>query len=256
MALRTQLVALLATVACLVFAGTASAVFPNFSDCPLRERGNGCVDIRNTSGNLRIKEFNVPLHESLEIRGGLRATETGNTFVPPRGTTGFFATPVPIPGGLLGINFPIPGNEVLAITELAGPPSSIHVEIGDQSIRMPVKVRLINFLLGMDCHIGTNSRPVTLTLITGTTSPPAPNRPISGRLGAFSAEGTAEGDIVVRFIGNVNVENSFAVPGATECGLGLGLINSLVNAKLRIPSAGGNNSIEVTNNVAVKAIEH
>lgn len=256
MAMRKQLVALLATIACLLFVGTASAAFPNFSDCPLRERGNGCIDIKNTSGNLNIKGFNVPLHESLEIRGGLRATEEGNTFVAPTGTNGFFATPVAIPGGLLGIEFPIPGNSVLAITELAGAPSSIHIEVGDQSIRMPVRVRLINALLGMNCHIGTSSRPVTLTLITGTTEPPAPNRPISGRTGAFSAEGTAEGDIIVRFAGNVNVENSFSVPGATECGLGLGLINALVNAKLRIPSAGGNNSIEVTNNVALKAIEH
>jgi len=256
MAMRKRLVALLATATVLVFAGTASAVFPNFSDCPLRERGNGCIDIQNTSGNLNIKGFNVPLGASLEIRGGLRSTEEGNTFVAPRGTNGFFSRAVPVPGGLLGIEFPIPGNEVLAITELAGPPSSIHIEVGDQSIRMPVRVRLVNVLLGMNCHIGTERRPVTLTLITGTTEPPAPNRPISGRVGAFSAEGTAEGDIIVRFTGNQNVENSFSVPGATECGLGLGLINALVNAKLRIPSAGGNNSIEVTNNVALKAIEH
>jgi len=247
MALRTQLVAFLATAACLLLAGTASAAFPNFSGCPTLEPGNGCIDIQSRSGNLNIKGFNVPLHESLEIRGGIKLTPEGDVFVPPRGTNGFFATPVPVPGGLLGIEFPIPGNSVLAIAELAGPASSLKVDVVSQTIRMPVKVRLVNVLLGMDCHIGTNSRPVTLTLITGTTSPPPPNRPISGRQGTISF-----GTDTLTFTDNVNVENSFAVPGATECGFGLGLINALVNAKLRIPSAAGNNSIEIHNDAALR----
>ena len=41
------------------------------------------------------------------------------------------------------------------------------------------------------------------------------------------------------------------MPGATECGLGLGLINSLVNLKLGLPAAAGNNSIELHNDVAL-----
>ena len=85
-----------------------------------------------------------------------------------------------------------------------------------------------------------------LTLISETTRPPPPNRPISGRVGEFAVNERG-----LTITGNVNVENSFAVPGATECGLGLGLINSLVNLRLRLPSAGGNNSIEVVNDVAL-----
>jgi hypothetical protein len=227
-------------------AGTAAhAAFPNFAGCTATEfNEEACINVQNRSGNLNIKGFNVPLGESLEIRGTLVVEPSGPVFVPPRGTTGFFARAVPVPGGLLGIDW-IPGNDVLAITELAGSPSQIAVDVVTNSIRIPLKVRLVNLLLGMNCHIGTDRNPVSLNLITGTTSPPAPNRPISGRVGevAFTERG-----IVIT--GNVNVENSFAVPGASSCGLGLGLINTLVNLKLGLPSAGGNNSIQVVNDVA------
>jgi hypothetical protein len=244
--LALALASALATMAVGLGAQAANAVFPNFSGCtitePIIER---CINIQNRSGNLNIKGFNVPLGESLEIRGKLQAREGDFLFIPPTGTTGFFARTVPVPGGIFGIEW-LPGNSVLAITELAGTPSQIRPSPIDLSVRIPVKVRLVNVLLGMDCHIGTNRNPVNLNLIVGTTAPPPPNRPISGSIGTGSVnEGT------ITFIGNRNVENSFAVPGATECGLGLGLINSLVNLRLRLPSAAGNNSIEVVNDVAL-----
>lgn len=250
MALRTTLVALIASIACLAVAGSAGAAYPNFAGCP-REAPNieGCVDVQNVSGNLNIKGFNVPLTAAaLEIRGGLTSVEAGGRFIPARGTNGFIGQPVPVPGGLLGIEW-IPGTSVLAITELAGPSSGIQFNLEEFGLTVPVKVRLVNVLIGMNCRIGTDRNPVVMHLITGTTSPPPPNRPITGRPGelAFLPEQQLLTDT-----GNKNVDNSFAVPGASECGLGLGLINSLVNAKLRLPSAAGNNSIEVTNNIAIK----
>lgn len=246
MRIRKQLVVVAAVVAAwAIIGGSASAAFPNSEDCPTASPSvTGCIDIQNTSGNLRIKDFNVPLGASLEIRGGFTSELT---FVPPRGTTGFFATPVAVPGGLIGIEW-IPGTSVLAITELAGSPSDIRINfrLPNPSIRIPVKVRLVNLLLGMNCHIGTNSNPVLLNLITGTTSPPGPNTPISGRLGSIAFR-----DGTVTITDNLNVENSFAVPSSSSCGLGLGLINALVNTKLQLPSAAGNNSIEVHNNIGI-----
>jgi hypothetical protein len=240
-------VAVLATAALFAGAGAAQAVFPNFSGCTARNLDTeACVDIQNRSGNLNIKGFNVPLGESLEIRGTLTEDGAGGRlFTPPTGTNGFFAGAVPVPGGLLGIEW-LPGNSVLAITELAGPASAIRINTESVSVGLPVRVRLVNLLLGMDCHIGTNRNPVVLNLITGTTNPPAPNRPISGRVGEASLVGSA-----IVFRGNLNVENSFAVPGATECGFGLGLINTLVNLKLQLPSAAGNNSMSIVNDVAL-----
>lgn len=243
--------AIIAAIALLGVAGSANAVFPNFSGCTATDlQREACVDIQNRSANLRIKDFNVPLGESLEIRGMLREDGAGGLlFVPPTGTNGFFARAVPVPGGIFGIEW-IPGNTVLAITELAGPASAIRINIVTQTISLPIKVRLVNLLLGMDCHIGTNRNPVPLNLITGTTSPPPPNTPISGRLGTFTF--TPRGGIIIT--DNLNVENSFAVPGATECGFGLGLINSLVNLRLRLPSAAGNNAIEIHNDVALDVL--
>jgi len=240
---RAVVAAVVAAMAFMVGAGVAQAAFPDQTGCT---SGSFCVDVQNRSGNFNIKGFNVPLHESLEIRGMLvpNGTEIPD-FVPPAGTNGFFARPERVPGGLLGIEW-IPGTSVLAITELAGPSSAIKIEPNTSRLRVPIKVRLENLLIGMNCHIGTNSRPINLDLITGTTSPPAPNRPITGRRGTFAP---IPGGF--SFLGNTNVENSFAVPGATECGLGLGLINSLVNLKLGLPSAAGNNSITLNNDVAL-----
>jgi len=250
--LTRVVVALAATTMLMaVGAGAANAVFPDFTGCTATDpEHEACIDIQNRRANLNIKGFNVPLGESLEIRGQLRWAEDPNrhTFYPPAGTNGFFARAVPVPGGIFGIEW-LPGNTVLAITELAGPSSAIEIDVATQTIRMPIKVRLVNLLLGMDCHIGTTSRPVVLTLIVGTTNPPPPNRPISGRLGTFRT--FPEHRSSFGFLGNLNVENSFAVPGATECGLGLGLINSLVNLRLQLPSAAGNNSVEVVSDSAL-----
>jgi hypothetical protein len=226
--------AALVTMALLGGTGSAQAAFPNTSGCiPNPANGEeGCIDIQSRSGNLNINGFNVPLHESLEIRGKFNASTEPLTFIPPAGTNGFFGTPVPVPGGLLGIEW-LPGNSVLAIAELAGPSSAIRIGLRPPTITIPLKVRLVNLLLGMDCHIGTTSRPVLLTLPT--------TRP-----GTISQ--TERGII---FTGNTNGESSFAVPGATECGLGLGLINSLVNLRLGLPSSAGHNRVEVTNDIAL-----
>jgi len=226
--------AVLGTMVLFGGAGIAQAAFPNLSGCRARPESveEGCIDIQARSGNFSIKGFNVPLHESLEIRGTIRTDTEPMRFIPPLFTNGFFARPEPVPGGLLGIEW-IPGNSVLAITELAGSSSDIRINAIPPTIRMPIKVRLVNLLLGMDCHIGNNSNPVWLTLATT-------------RFGTVSQ--TERG---ITIFGNVNGESTFAVPGATECGLGLGLINSLVNARLQLPSSSGNNSISITNDIAL-----
>jgi hypothetical protein len=244
---RAALAALVAAMAVMVGGGAAQAVFPDFTGCTSRRPEEGiCVNIQQRSGAFEIKGFRVPLHESLEIRGKLIPNETENPpFVPAPGTNGFIARAERVPGGLLGIEW-LPGNSVLAITELAGPSSAIRINPNDSSVSLPIKVRLVNLLLGMDCHIGNNSNPIRLRLITGTTSPPPPNTPITG---SFGTPAPIPGGFAR--IGQINVENSFAVPGATECGLGLGLINSLVNSRLRLPSAAGNNSITQTSDVAL-----
>lgn len=244
MRLRKHLAVLVTASALLVVGGgSASAAFPNFSDCPTSNPSViACIDIQNVSGSLNIKGFNVPLGESLDIRGG---SDASNNFIAPTDGNGLFATPVVVPGGLLGIEW-IPGNRVLATAELAGTSSQIHINGAD--VEIPIRVRLSNALLGMNCHVGTDSNPIRLALTSGTTSPPPPNRPISGHVGTIVPLEAR----TITLIGTESVENSFAIPASSSCGFGLGLINLLVDAKLKLPSAAGNNSIDVVNNAGIK----
>jgi hypothetical protein len=253
--MRLRMRLLIAGVVALVAAwygmgGMASAAFPNFSDCPSEglPSGSACIDVVSVQGEFVIKGFRVPLDHSLEIRGALREPE--NIFVPVRGTNGFFAEPVRVPGGLLGLELPLELNTVLATAELAGSPSQIVIRAGDQRISMPLKVRLSNPLLGRNCHIGSNSHPVQLNLIPGTTAPPPPNRPITGRFGTIEA--IPPDTLISR--GGVDVENSFSIPGAQECGGLLELNNALIDLKLGLPSAAGNNAISITNETGLKIL--
>lgn len=240
------------TIAMVAGASTAMAAwmpFPDHSDCP---RSNpditACLQIQSRSGHLTIKGFSVPIGESLQIRGGLIPREDGSaTFVPPRGTTGVFGRDIQVPGGILGIDLPLSINKVTARAQLAGPSSGIRISPADLTVSMPIKLTLSNPLIGPACRIGTDSNPVRVNLITGTTTPPAPNRPITGR--ASDIEILPNGSY--GFIGNVNVDNSFAIPGASYCGLGLGLFDLIINAKLKIPSAAGNNEMVIGNDVAL-----
>lgn len=230
--------------------GTSAAAFPNFSDCPRSNPDlNTCIDIQSRSGSIDIKGFSVPIGESLEIRGGLQFTEDGAVFIPPRGTNGFFARAIRVPGGLLGINFPLPGNAVTATATLAGPPSSIRVDLAGLGLALPVKLKLSNPLIGAGCQIASTSNPARLNLITGTTSPPAPNRPISGGFGTIESP-----DInTTYFRGNTNVDNSFAIPAANGCGyFGLGLIDVMVDLKLGLPSAAGRNAMVIRTDVGLQ----
>lgn len=230
-------------------ASTAGAVFPNFSGCPSGGVDfQGCLNIQSRGGSLTIKGFTVPIGESLEIRGGLRQVGTEGVFLPARGTNGFFARDIQVPGGLLGINFPLPGNAVTARAQLVGPASNIRIDLSSNSVSMPVKLKLNNPLLGSGCQIASDSNPVRLNLITGTTSPPAPNRPITGSFGTPSFFPT-----YLTFTGARNVDNSFSISGANSCGffpIGI-LIDGLVNAKLRLPSAAGNNTMIIENSIAI-----
>lgn len=250
-----RLVATAAAVATSLLAFGASgafAAFPDFTGCPTANPAvTACVDIQSTGGSLTIKGFTVPIGTSFALRGGLVPNPNGGvgpaTFVAPTNGSGIFSKPIQIPGGILGIDFPIPGNAVTATAQLAGSASSILIDPAELFVRMPVKLKLDNPILGPNCYIGSNSSPVVLNMTVGTTRPPLPNRPISGHAGELSFDRFGN----VLFLNNLNVDNAFSVPGATGCGLGLGLVNALVNAKLGLPSAAGNNTMRIENNVGL-----
>jgi hypothetical protein len=119
--------------------------------------------------------------------------------------------------------------------------ASIFLEEGT-GLTLPVRVHLKNPLLGEGCYVGSESSPIQLHLTTGTTKPPAPNKPIKGKLGVASEE-EEKGQELLVVTNNSLVDNAFSVPVAEGCGgLFSFLIDPIVDGKLGLPSAAGKNT--------------
>ena len=274
--------ALMTSLGVLSIASPALAVpkgeFAVFADCPLSNAElSACLVARTESGEIKIGKQAVPIVNTQTLQGGfIENRETGAmTFVGAADGNTLSKTPQPVPGGLIGMvnckgisNSSLRElcetieksklNAVTATMELAAPASSIGLCEGclllelpsppyPPALSLPVKIKLDNPLLGTECYIGSNSNPIILNLVTGTTNPPPPNKPIKGKAGEISSR--AEGGILV-IKNNTLVDNSFAAPAATGCGgVFAFLIDPIINAKIGLPSAAGNNTAILNNTI-------
>jgi hypothetical protein len=250
--------------------------YAKFKTCPLANANvKACVYAESTSGTFTMGKKSVPIVNPVVLKGGAEFLSGEGLFGPlkfiaPTDGQTLSKTPQPVPGGLTGIVAPSWWPQILkdlfnetinngftgvqATVELAGPASSVNLNVPNTvfgtgtALGMPVKVKLSNPFLGSSCYIGSNSNPIQLNLTTGTTSPPPPNKPISGNPGEFST--VDEGAIVV-LSKNRLVDNSFAAPGANGCGgiLFSWLVDPFVNSIVGVPSAAGTNTaiLEGTN---------
>jgi hypothetical protein len=239
--------------------------FAGFSNCPLSTSGlSGCIVASTESGEFTIGKKTVPIKNAITLQGGFienRATGAMEFVGAANGDT-LSKTSQKVPGGLLGINcsgisnkyvreacefiFENTLTEVTATTELAGPASSIGLneinllEAEGTALSLPLKIKLNNILFGEECYIGSNSSPVVVDFTTGTTSPPAPNKPITGNVGT---EESAAGGKILIISKNSLVNNSFAAPEVTGCGgYFSGLVDPLVDGILGLPAAAGHNT--------------
>jgi len=245
-------VAALLAVALLAPAAQAAETAPGyeqFSGCPTPAESPStplCVRSDVTGGHLQMGSKNVPIENPLVLSGAVNFEFEGFTAGPEGGLS---KTKQKVPGGVIGLTgltwlLELFGSDALtlyAVTELTGPPTNFNFN----SVTLPIKVHLINTagLLGNNCYIGSDSNPIVLHNITGTTNPPPPNEPISGKEGEYE-ENEEEG--IIRFSNGTYVDNSFAVPGANGCKLYLfGFIpisiNGLVNEQAGLPSPAGYN---------------
>jgi hypothetical protein len=254
----------------LVPASSASAAltgeYARFSKCPLSNPAvEYCIYGETKSGSFTMGNKTVPLVNPVIIQGGAGGPEAlagPLTIYPPTSGDVLSKTPQPVPGGLLGVTAPSWWPQFLrdlfnetinngftgvtATVELAGPASAIKANLINALTQtgtvfgMPVKVKLSNPFLGSNCYIGSNSNPINLNLITGTTSPPPPNTPISGSPGE---PGSIE-DKIILFKNNRLVDNSFSAPGANGCGgfLFSWAVDPFVNSIVGVPSAAGKNT--------------
>jgi hypothetical protein len=257
--------------------------FAQFADCPLGNAATyDCIYAQTESGEFVVGNETVPIKHTITLQGGLHETETGVEFIAAENGETLSKTAQAVPGGLAGLVkcyeisnflervacellFENGATGVNATTELAAPANKITLNTENlltqegTALGLPVKVHLENPLLGSSCYAGSNSHPVELPLTTGTTSPPAPNKPITGNPGELVFN---EAFDLLTIKNNALVNNSFAAPEAEGCGgLFSFLIDPLVDAKLGLPAAAGRNTailkgtLKVATAEAVKASE-
>jgi hypothetical protein len=239
-------VALAASVATLGAATPALASsyqkeFAPFADCPVNTPGVfACVVSQVSSGEFKIGSNTVPINKTITLQGGYNKT-TKELVAAVDGNT-LSKTPLVIPGGLLGIELLGNLTEVTATAELAKPAHLYLENLNGLAplVNLPLKVKLDNPLLGPACYIGSGSEPVTLNLTDGTTNPPSPNEPISGKLGNLLILATGR---IFGFTDNTLVDNAFSAPGVNGCAGILSLVvDPSVDLKAGLPAAAGTNT--------------
>lgn len=228
-------------------AATPAPGYEQFTGCPTPTEypeEKFCLNAEITGGHFQMGSKDVPISNPINLVGGVKADVSGFQAGPGGG---LYPVKEKVPGGVVGLTgltwlLEFLGSEALtlyAVTELAGTPNLSNPE----SVQLPVKVHLINSVLGNNCYVGSNSNPINLDLITGTTNPPPPNEPITGKGPEISFEAARE---IIEYNNITYVDNSFAAPGANGCVLKLfGFIpislNSIVDLQSGLPSAAGTN---------------
>jgi hypothetical protein len=267
--LRSAAGAAVTAVAVLGLCGSAVAAVPtgeyaDFKYCPYQNPAvTSCVYSVTDSGVFQLGNSSVPITAATPIilQGGFIDSESGATqWVNADGADTLSKTRLKVPGGLVGLidqggltgllisalNAAIAAeNDVYATAELVGPVqfnlTNALQETGT-GVALPVRVHLENPFLGSSCYIGSAANPVSLNLTTGTTSPPAPNTPISGSRGDTVLNDALT---IINAVGIKLVDNSFAAPAATNCGitfLDRLLVTPAVNLKQGLPAAAGKNT--------------
>lgn len=241
--------ALVALMAPLAHAAEPAPGYEKFAGCPSKAEDPlvlQCVYATITGGTFQMGSKEVPLEKPMTLSGGLQSD--GGVVANAKG--GLSVVKQKVPGGIVGLTgltwlLEFFGNETLtlyAATELAGQPT-----LKSGILHLPIRVHLINSLLNNACYVGTFEHPIELNLITGTTSPPPPNEPITGKAPKSSFNPTTK---IVTQTGGEYVDNSFAAPGASGCTLtvfGIPIsINGLVDSQSGLPAAAGTNTTRQT----------
>jgi hypothetical protein len=261
--------AAVALMAAAVGAASATATpkgeFAVFAQCPTSNTElSGCLASRTESGYFKVGKQEVPIKNTQTLQGGLINTEPGfKELVAALNGETLTKTPQNVPGGLADLVRceEIEGSGLLedllrtacktvfengltgvnATAELAVPASSVVLNLthalsrSGTALKLPIKVKLENPLLGEECYIGSNANPIELELTTGT----------SGSLEGSKGENKskAEGEIQVVEDSKL-VDGTFSAPGVTGCGGLLSfLLDPIVNNKIGLPATSGNAAV-------------
>ncbi len=214
-----------------------------FAHCPITApKVKVCITATTTGGEFQVASTTLALSAAITINLGLyynKKTGLDQGVAPTDGTPALNAPAIPVSvEGISGILTATP--QLLALPQVNIPN---FLTGAGPALPLPLDVLLSggtvgDLGLGTDCTIGDAANPISVDMTTGTTDPPGPNTPISGSIGngnisQTTGEYTGTGVTVV--------DNSFAVPGAYNCGP-LGILDPVLNAYEGFPSASGNNT--------------
>lgn len=269
-------------IAMLGLAGAASAeltgAYTRFQFCPwTNPEAERCAYAVTDGGEVVLGSKKVPIVNPVVVQGGYSAPiEEG----PEAGFSKFFGATngvtlskaaQPVPGGLLGLVPPESSppllkallklateNGLTGVTstlELARPASEIRINESalaeglGVTLKLPLKAHLENPLLGSSCYVGSSEAPIIWELRADTTSPPEPNKPITGNAGTIHF---LEKGFILEVQDAVLVDNSWAAPAATGCGGALleGLVNPVINLASGLPAAAGHNTAILDNTIS------
>jgi hypothetical protein len=273
----------IAALGVLALASSASAStfhpkgeFAQFGECPLSNaKVTECIYSLTNGGSFTVGKKTVPLVNPVTLQGGAYEEKEKVVFVGAANGVTLSKTPQPVPGGLLGIVAPKwwPKfvqdwfnnliNEgftgVTATVELAAPASSIQLSTQNlvnqegTALGLPSKVKLDNAILGSNCYLGSNSKPIQIDFTTGKSGS------LEGSVGEITFN---ESFTLVTISGGKLVNGTFAAPGVSGCGGIFSIfIDPLVDSILGTPSASGKNTavlegkLQSANAAAVKASE-
>jgi hypothetical protein len=275
---------LIALVALGLTAGFAQAKltgnYTKFAQCPYANTEVlKCIYSVTESGEVVLGSKKVPIVNPVVLQGGYgegieekEEAEFAKFYGASNGIT-LSKAAQPVPGGLAGIinckeikdfflrvscevTFENGLTGLNSTLELAKPASDIRVsennlagELGT-ALQLPVKVHLENPFLGSGCYVGSSSSPLIWNLSTGTTNPPAPNKPITGSAGEL--EFLEGGRILVSHNAKL-VDNAWSAPGASGCGGFLVelILDPIINSAAGVPAAAGHNTAILKNTLNV-----
>lgn len=222
--------AIAAVVTAGVMASPAAAAESNyqpsdadFAGCPTLPEGAvkvlwNCVSVNLISGDIKLGSVSTHLDETIRINVAV-GLHKGKLTTITGGLGGLSADAQATAAGP-GFEYEVPVIGTIYITiEQAGDISGS----GLIPEAIPLKVKLDHWLLGGNCYIGSNSDAIVI-------KPSIAN----ARLDRFGTTPVVRADVS---------DTTFAVPGASGCGLGVGLMDAIVNSAAGVPSASGSNSV-------------
>ncbi|HXB63905.1 MAG TPA: hypothetical protein VNV42_03405 [Solirubrobacteraceae bacterium] len=252
-ALVAVVMALVVSLGALASASPAVAepkgIFKIFRECPTATPGVAqCIFDQLSSGEFSIGAVRVPIDKALTLQLGdipVDGSEVEFFGVPAKNGESLSKTELSLPISILGtVVTATPELVISAKNQLIINESKLVNEDG-AGLTVPMRLHLVNPVLGDSCYIGSESNPLLLRLTTGATHPPQGFESLQGAIGTPETL-EEKNQYVLRITGNSLVDNTFPAPGAEGCGdtsSGKGSLDGAIDEKLKIPDKAGENAV-------------